>query len=37
MDEFSLDISTDNNGLTTVSEYYPDTFDNVCQGKSCSV
>ncbi|MCX4340675.1 MAG: hypothetical protein OSJ72_13645 [Lachnospiraceae bacterium] len=37
MDDFDLDISTDNNGLTTVYECYPDAFSNVYREKSCSV
>lgn len=37
MDDFDLDISTDENGLLTVYECYPDAFKNIYQGKSCSV
>lgn len=32
-----FDVSTDENGLTTVYECYPDAFRNIYQGKSCSV
>ena len=30
-------ISTDENGIPTVYECYPDAFKNIYQGKSCSV
>lgn len=36
-DDFDFCISTDENGLTTVCECYPDAFRNVYQGKNCSV
>ena len=36
-DDFDFNISTDENGLTTVYECYPDAFKNIYQGKSCSV
>lgn len=36
-DDFDFGISTDENGLTTVYECYPDAFRNVYQGKNCSV
>lgn len=36
-DDFDFCISTDENGLTTVCECYPDAFKNVYQGKNCSV
>ena len=37
MDDFDFDISTDENGIPTVYECYPDAFKNIYQGKSCSV
>ena len=36
-DDFDFMISTDDNGLTTVYECYPNAFINVFQDKSCSV
>ncbi len=36
-DDFDFCISTDENGLTTVYECYPDAFRNIYQGKNCSV
>ena len=36
-DYFDFCISTDENGLTTVYECYPDALKNIYQGKSCSV
>lgn len=36
-DDFDFCISTDENGLTTVYECYPDAFKNIYQGKCCSV
>ncbi len=36
-DDFDFIISTDENGLTTVYECYPNAFINIYQGKSCSV
>lgn len=37
MDDFDLNISTDENGFPTVYECYPDAFKSIYQGKSCSV
>lgn len=36
-DDFDFCISTDENGLTTVYECYPDAFGKIYHGKSCSV
>ena len=36
-DDFDFCISTDENGLTTVYECYPDAFRRIYQGKGCSV
>lgn len=36
-DDFDFCILTDENGLTTVYECYPDAFRSIYQGKSCSV
>ena len=36
-DDFDFIISTDDNGLTTVYECYPNAFINVFRDKSCSV
>lgn len=36
-DDFDFIISTDDNGIPTVYECYPDAFKNIYQGKSCSV
>lgn len=36
-DDFDFCIATDEKGLTTVSECYPDAFRKIYQGKSCSV
>lgn len=36
-DDFDFCILTDENGLTTVYECYPDAFRTIYQGKSCSV
>lgn len=36
-DDFDFCISTDEKGLTTVYECYPDAFKSIYQGKSCSV
>ena len=36
-DDFDMIILTDNNGISSVYECYPDAFKNIYQGKSCSV